>query len=113
MRHLRRRRRFDVSGGDALEDPLSGVANLFDASVVFIVSMMLALFMAYNMMDLIDPTAEVTLTRKTADGQTEIVTRKGREVTVRRVTDRKLSGEGERLGTAYRLKDGRTVYVPD
>ena len=69
--------------------------------------------MAYNMMDLIDPTAEVTLTRKTADGQTEIVTRKGREVTVRRVTDRKLSGEGERLGTAYRLKDGRTVYVPD
>jgi hypothetical protein len=65
------------------------------------------------MMDLIDPKAEVTLTRKTADGQTEIVTRKGRDVTVRRVTDSKLSGEGERLGTAYRLKDGRTVYVPD
>lgn len=113
MRYLRRRRRFDLSAGEALEDPLSGVANLFDASVVFIVSMMLALFMAYNMMDLIDPKAEVTLTRKTADGQTEIVTRKGREVTVRRVTDQKLSGEGERLGTAYRLKDGRTVYVPD
>jgi len=113
MRYLRRRRRFDLSSGEALEDPLAGVANLFDASVVFIVSMMLALFMAYNMMDLIDPKAEVTLTRKTADGQTEIVTRKGREVTVRRITDSKLSGEGERLGTAYRLKDGRTVYVPD
>jgi hypothetical protein len=113
MRYLRRRRRFDLSSNEALEDPLSGVANLFDASVVFIVSMMLALFMAYNMMDLIDPKAEVTLTRKTADGQTEIVTRKGRDVTVRRVTDSKLSGEGERLGTAYRLKDGRTVYVPD
>ena len=102
-----------MSGGDALEDPLSGVANLFDASVVFIVSMMLALFMAYNMMDLIDPSAEVTLTRKTADGNVEIVTRKGKDVKVRKVTDQKLSGEGERLGTAYRLKDGRTIYVPD
>jgi len=113
VRYLRRRRRFDLSGGDALEDPLSGVANLFDASVVFIVSMMLALFMAYNMMDLIDPTAEVTLTRKTADGNVEIVTRKGKDVKVQKVTDQKLSGQGERLGTAYRLKDGRTIYVPD
>jgi len=74
---------------------------------------MLALFMAYNMMDLIDPSAEVTLTRKTADGNVEIVTRKGKDVKVRKVTDQKLSGEGERLGTAYRLKDGRTIYVPD
>lgn len=113
MRYLRRHRRFDISAGDALEDPLSGVANLFDASVVFIVSMMLALFMAYNMMDLIDPKAEVTITRKTADGHVEIVTRKGKEVKVQKVTDQKLSGQGKRLGTAYQLKDGRTVYVPD
>ncbi len=113
MRYMRRRRRFDIGGGDALEDPLSGVANLFDASVVFIVSMMLALFMAYNMMDLINPAAEVTLTRKNADGTVEIVTRKGTDIKVQKVTDQKLSGQGERLGTAYRLKDGRTVYVPD
>lgn len=34
--------------GQALEDPIAGVANLFDASIVFIVSMMVALFMAYG-----------------------------------------------------------------
>jgi hypothetical protein len=114
MRYMaRRRRRFDHLAGDSLEDPLSGVANLFDASVVFIVSMMLALFMAYNMMDLLDPTAEVTLTRKSANGDVEIVTRKGKDVTVQKVTDQRLSGQGKRLGTAYRLQDGRTVYVPD
>ncbi len=73
---------------------------------------MLALFMAYNMMDLVNPNAEVTMTKKGADGQVEIITRKGKEIKVTKVTDKKLSGEGERLGTAYQLSDGRVVYVP-
>lgn len=111
MRYLRRRRRLD---GDApLEDPIAGVANLFDASIVFIVSMMIALFIAYNMMDLLDPNAEVTMTRKSSDGALEVITRKGEQIKVQKVTDKKLGGEGERLGAAYRLKDGRIVYVPD
>ncbi len=111
MRYLRRRRRFDSD--TPLEDPIAGVANLFDASVVFIVSMMIALFMAYNMLDLLDPKAKVTMTRKGADGELEIITREGAEIKVQKVSDKKLGGEGERLGAAYRLKDGRVVYVPD
>ncbi|MGJ0391149.1 MAG: DUF2149 domain-containing protein [Methylocystis sp.] len=111
MRYLRRRRRFD--GETPLEDPIAGVANLFDASVVFIVSMMIALFMAYNMMDLLDPNAKVTMTRKSADGSLEVITREGAQIKVQKVTDKKLGGEGERLGAAFRLKDGRVVYVPD
>ena len=111
MRYLRRRRHFD--NDTPLEDPIAGVANLFDASVVFIVSMMIALFMAYNMLDLLDPKAEVSMTRKGADGQLEIITREGTQIKVQKVSDKKLGGEGERLGTAYRLKDGQVVYVPD
>ncbi len=111
MRYLQRRRR---AGNDTpLEDPIAGVANLFDASVVFIVSMMIALFMAYNMLDLLDPKATVTMTRKNADGQLEIITREGTQIKVQKVSDKKLGGEGERLGAAYRLRDGRVVYVPD
>jgi len=112
MRYLKRRRRAE-SGQEALEDPISGVANLFDASVVFIVSMMIALFMAYNMIDLVNPAAEVTITRKGADGQVEVITRKGNEIKASKVSERKLSGQGEKLGTAYRLNDGRLVYVPE
>lgn len=110
MRYLRRHRR--VAPEQPLEDPLSGVANLFDASIVFVVSMMIALFMAHNMIDLINPQAEVTVTKRGADGQLEVITRKGKEVKAAKVTDKKLSGEGVRLGTAYRLPDGRIVYVP-
>jgi hypothetical protein len=111
MRYMQRRRRFESD--TPLEDPIAGVANLFDASVVFIVSMMIALFMAYNMMDLLDPKAKVSMTRRGADGSLEIITREGAEIKVEKVTDKKLGGEGERLGAAYRLKDGRVVYVPD
>lgn len=96
-----------------LEDPISGVANLFDAGVVFIVCMMIALFMAYNMLDMLNPESEMTITKKTADGRIEIITKKGKEIKVRKVTDRRLSGEGIRLGTAYQLKDGRVIYVPE
>lgn len=112
MSFLKRRRRFDKYD-EPLEDPISGVANLFDASVAFIVSMMIALFMAYNMLDLVNPKSEVTITKKNADGEMEIITKSGKEIKVQKVTDKKLSGEGIRLGTAYQLKDGRVVYVPE
>ncbi|HCS76815.1 MAG TPA: hypothetical protein DHO02_03445 [Syntrophaceae bacterium] len=112
MRFLKRGRRVDKYD-EPLEDPISGVANLFDASVVFIVSMMIALFMAYNMIDLLDPKSEVTITKKGADGKIEVLVKKGKEIKVRKVTDKRLSGEGTRLGTAYQLKDGKVVYVPE
>lgn len=112
MRFLKRYKRFEKYD-EPIEDPMSGVANLFDASVVFIVSMMIALFMAYNMLDMLNPKSEMTITKKTADGKIEIITKKGKEIKVQKVTDKKLSGEGVRLGTAYRLKDGKVVYVPE
>ncbi|MCP5360296.1 MAG: DUF2149 domain-containing protein [Steroidobacteraceae bacterium] len=112
MSLLARQRRRRESRHAPLEDPISGVANLFDASIVFIVSMMIALFMAYDMTDLINPQASVTMTRQLADGGIEVITREGREIRIHRSSDRELSGQGELLGTAYRLADGRVVYVP-
>jgi hypothetical protein len=112
MSFLKRRGRFDRYD-EPLEDPISGVANLFDVSVVFIVSMMIALFMAYNMLDMMDPKSEMTIMKKGSDGRVEIVTKKGKEIKVQKVTDKRLSGQGERLGTAYKLKDGKVIYVPE
>ena len=94
-------------------DPLAGVANLFDASIVLIVSMMIALFMSYNMLEMMDEKSEVTITKKNEQGEIEVITKQGKEVKVQKVTDQKLSGEGMRLGTAYQLSDGRVVYVPE
>ncbi|HPX61888.1 MAG TPA: DUF2149 domain-containing protein [Deltaproteobacteria bacterium] len=112
MSFLKRRGRFDKYE-EPLEDPISGVANLFDVSVVFIVSMMIALFMAYNMLDMMDPKSDMTIMKKKSDGSMEIISKKGKEIKVQKVTDKRLSGQGQRLGTAYKLKDGKVIYVPE
>ena len=48
------------------EDPLAGIANLFDVSVVFIVGLMIALFSVYRIGDLVDNKSEVTMVKTNA-----------------------------------------------
>lgn len=98
---------------EAEEDPLSGVANLFDVSVVFIVGLMISLFSVYRMGDLMNPETEVTMVMTNAQGQSEIIVKRGTEIEAYEVTGEALAGDGEKLGTAYRLADGQIIYVPD
>ncbi len=96
------------------EDPLSGIANLFDVSVVFIVGLMISLFSVYRMGGLLDPESEVTMVVTNAAGEQEIITRQGTEIEAYRVTAEEVAGgDGERLGIAYRLPDGQVIYVPE
>ncbi len=95
------------------EDPLAGVANIFDVSVVFIVGLMITLFSVYRIGDLIDPSSEVTMVKTNANGLQEIIIKRGPEIEAYELTGEMTSGDGERLGTAYRLADGQIIYVPD
>ncbi|HTQ99054.1 MAG TPA: DUF2149 domain-containing protein [Candidatus Acidoferrum sp.] len=96
------------------EDPLAGIANLFDVSVVFIVGLMISLFSVYRMGNLVNPETEVTMVTTTAKGEQEIISKKGKKIEAYKVTQESLaSGDGERLGIAYRLPDGQVIYVPE
>jgi hypothetical protein len=95
------------------EDPLAGVANLFDVSVVFIVGLMITLFSVYRIGDLMDSQSEVTMVKTNAQGQREIIVKKGTKITAYKVTGDTAAGDGERLGVAYRLADGQIIYVPE
>lgn len=97
----------------AEEDPLSGVANLFDVSVVFIVGLMITLFSVYRMADLVDPNSEVTMVKTDKSGMKEIIVKKGKQIEAYKVTGETAAGDGEKLGTAYRLANGQVIYVPD
>lgn len=99
------------SGED--EDPLAGIANLFDVSVAFIVALLIALFGLFSAGRLLDPSSEVTVMQRSASGEMQIIRKKGNEISVQKVTDRSLSGAGTRLGTAYQLANGQVVYVPE
>lgn len=95
------------------EDPLAGIANLFDVSVVFIVGLMITLFSVYRMGDLVDAQSEVTMVKTNAQGDREIIVKKGTKITAYKVTGQTSTGNGERLGTAYRLTNGEIIYVPE
>jgi hypothetical protein len=95
------------------EDPLSGIANLFDVSVVFIVGLMITLFSVYRIGDLVDANSEVTMVKTNAQGEREIIVKKGTKIEAYKVSGRTAEGDGERLGTAYRLADGQIIYVPE
>ena len=54
-----------------------------------------------------------TAAKVDSSGKIEIITRQGREVKSLKQSDEKSEGRGVRLGTAYRLEDGTTIYVPE
>ena len=95
------------------EDPLAGIANLFDVSIVFIVGLMISLFSVYRMGDLMSADSSVTMVKTNAAGEREIIVKEGTKITAYKVTGQTAAGDGERLGTAYRLADGQIIYIPE
>jgi hypothetical protein len=93
---------------------MSGIANLFDIGLVFIVGLIMALFSVYHLQDLFSETSSFTLVKQNApDLEMEIITKQGKTIKARKVTQETIRGRGRRLGTAYQLQDGSIVYVPE
>ncbi|MEY2442871.1 MAG: hypothetical protein QOJ46_2297 [bacterium] len=94
---------------DRAGDPLDGLVNLFDLGIVLAVAFLLAALQSVNLTDLLTKT-NVTVLRTDAKGQTVIV-KEGDQVKTVRLSDKTVTGTGQRLGEVYRLSDGRLVYV--
>ncbi len=88
------------------EDPTAGLVNLFDIWMVFAVALLLA-FVQAGLLRAKDSDTQ------SAGHATETVQFDTVKVTQMRVTEDRLTGQGRRLGTAYRLQSGEVVYVPD
>ena len=53
------------------------------------------------------------MVKTNAQGEREIIVKKGTKITAYKVTGKTIAGDGERLGTAYRLANGQIIYVPE
>ena len=106
---MRRKRKWDRED----DDPAAGLLNLFDIWLVFAVALLLALLTYYRLPELVTATGEVTIVKNPGEPNMEVIHKKGQEVETLKMSDNKLTGEGQRLGTAYRLKSGKVVYVPE
>ena len=98
-----------LTRGDRAGDPLDGLVNLFDLGIVLAVAFLLAALQSVNLTDLLTKT-NVTVLRTDASGQT-IIVKEGDEVKTVKLSDKTVTGTGQRLGAVYKLSDGRLVYV--
>ena len=106
---IRKTRKWDATD----EDPTAGLVNLFDIWMVFALALLLALVEA-GVVRVAGNQPPAQAAASTNDSQRlEPLASESVKVTTIRVTRDKLAGEGLRLGTAYRLKSGEVVYVPD
>jgi hypothetical protein len=94
------------------DDPLAGLINLFDLWMVFSIALLLSLA---TFLKLPPAISQRSVARDAAAGrsQVESILSRARKLPHYRVSRDELSGDGVRLGTAYRLKTGDVVYVPD
>ena len=93
-------------------DPLDGLVNLFDLGIVLAVAFLLAALSSVKLSPnvLRDNAAKAQQQRDAP--RDAVVARKGeRAGPIRLRRGERVVGRGQRLGTVYRLRDGRTVIV--
>jgi hypothetical protein len=92
-------------------DPLASMANLFDVAMVFAVALMVALVSFLRVPALLQD-KDYTVITNPGQPDMEIVVKEGQEIKHYEASQEIGAGQGELLGKAYRLPDGRVVYVP-
>lgn len=95
------------------DDPGAGLLNLFDVWIAFAVALLLAMVSYFNLSEMMDKSSTVTVIKNAGTPKMEIVRKDGVKVERFRVSKDSIGGDGERLGTAYRLKTGEVIYVPE
>ena len=85
--------------------------NLFDVAMVFAVALMVALVSFWQVPALLRR-SDYTVIVNPGKPDMEMVVKEGETVTRYEASEETGVGEGELLGRAYRLADGRVVYVP-
>ena len=93
------------------EDPILSVVNLIDVFLVIIASLLIVV--AQN--PLLNPfnKRDVTVIIDAGKPGMEVMIKNGRKIERYKSSGRIGQGEGAKAGTAYRMKDGSIVYVPE
>ncbi len=104
-----------LAGTGGSGDPLVGVVNLFDASMVLVVALLLALAGADSLAEIAARMSQKDITIVTNPGKPdmEMIVKRGERMEKLKSSELRGAGKGTRLGVAYRLESGEVVYVPE
>jgi hypothetical protein len=92
------------------DDPILSVVNLIDVFLVIIAALLVSV--AQSPMNPFSA-QDITVIKNPGKPDMEITVKEGEKVTHYQAKGQIGSGDGEKAGVAYRLKDGSMVYVPE
>lgn len=104
------RRPLNVLDDDDGDDPILSVVNIIDVFLVIIAVLLVAI-----MENPINPFAmqNAVVIKNPGESDMEMIVKKGNELKRYQSSGQIGEGEGAKAGTAYRLKDGSMIYVPE
>ncbi len=104
------RRPLNVLDDEDGDDPILSVVNLVDVFLVVIAVLLIAV-----LENPINPFAlhNAIVIKNPGEANMEMIVKKGSEMKQYRASGRIGEGQGTRAGTAYQMKDGSMIYVPE
>ena len=93
-------------------DPLSGMANLFDVAMVFAVALMVAAVVRFNITEILSQ-ENMTIVKNPGKQNMEVIVKKGKKIERYKGSKATGSGKGKKIGTAYELENGEIIYIPE
>lgn len=108
------RKRNLLKSDEEENNPMRYVANLFDVSMVFVVSLMVALVLRFNMEEVFSK-EDYTIVKNPGKDNMEIITKKGEKIEKYIPSENQQSNghKGKRVGVAYQMENGEIIYIPE
>lgn len=97
--------------GDTQPDPMEYMGNLFDVAILVGVGFLILAMTGFGLNELLSDET-VTIVKNPGSPNMEIITKQGQRIDRLKSTGQQAQGTGVPVGTVYRLKDGRMVWVP-
>lgn len=103
-------RPLNILDDDDGDDPILSVVNIIDVFLVIIAVLLVAV-----MENPINPFAlqNAVVIKDPGEATMEMIVKKGNELKRYKASGQIGEGQGAKAGTAYRLKDGSMIYVPE
>ena len=95
-------------------NPMRAIANLFDISMVFVVALMVALVLRFNMQEIFSK-EDYTIVKNPGKDNMEIITKKGEKIEKYIPSENQETNgkKGKKIGIAYQLENGEIIYIPE
>ena len=108
MRFMKKR----TETSDEDDDPLSGVANLFDVAMIFGVGLLVMMMTYINMPELLTD-QDVTMVVNPGQDDMKVIIKNETEIEVLNMTEETVTTMGKLVAGIYETAEGATLYVEE